>query len=100
MVLDFVSRRKFAMRFASLFSATAAATVLGSTANAKKQPNNEGVRKLNDDGKPADGTQFITPIVAHNGLIYVAGQGAHDEGPSSSWDIGKHTTIVLDKVKK
>lgn len=100
MVLDFVNRRKFAARFASLFSAATAVTLLGSPANAKKQAPSNEVRKLNDDGKPADGTQFITPIVAHNGVIYVAGQGAHDEGPASSWDIGKHTTTVLDKVKK
>ncbi len=55
---------------------------------------------MNDDGKPADGTQMITPIVAHDGLIYIAGQGAHDTGPSQSWDIGAHTTKVLNNVKK
>jgi 2-iminobutanoate/2-iminopropanoate deaminase len=54
---------------------------------------------MNDQGKAADGTQFITPIVAHNGLIYIAGIGAHDDSPKDSWDIGKHTTIVMDKIK-
>ncbi|HTM36629.1 MAG TPA: RidA family protein [Terriglobales bacterium] len=100
MILDSVTRRKFSTRFLSLFSAAGAATVLNNTASATPASQEEGVRKLNDQGKPADSTQFITPIVAHNGLIYVAGQGAHDEGPASSWDIGKHTTTVMEKVKK
>jgi 2-iminobutanoate/2-iminopropanoate deaminase len=60
----------------------------------------DGVRKLDSDGKPADGKQMITPIVLHNGLIYVAGQGAHDSGPAEQYDIGKHTKIVMDNVKK
>jgi len=58
------------------------------------------VRKLDSDGKPADPKQFITPIVIHNGLIYVAGQGAHDSGAAEQFEIGKHTTIVMDNVKK
>ena len=100
MILDSVSRRKFAGRFASLFSAMGAATLMGKAAAASPAPDNDDVRKLNDQGKPAEGTPFIMPIVAHGGLIYVAGQGAHDEGPAASWEIGKHTTIVMDKVKK
>lgn len=100
MILDSVSRRKFAGRFASLFSAMGAATLMGKSAAATPTPDNDEVHKLNDQGKPAEGTPFIMPIVAHNGLIYVAGQGAHDDGPAASWEIGKHTTIVMDKVKK
>jgi 2-iminobutanoate/2-iminopropanoate deaminase len=99
MILDSVSRRKFAGRFASLFSAMGAATLMGKLASATPAPDDE-VHKLNDQGKPAEGTPFIMPIVAHGGLIYVAGQGAHDEGPAASWEIGKHTTVVMDKVKK
>jgi 2-iminobutanoate/2-iminopropanoate deaminase len=99
MILDSVSRRKFAGRFASLFSAMGAATLMGKSASATPAPDDE-VHKLNDQGKPAEGTPFIMPIVAHGGLIYVAGQGAHDEGPAASWEIGKHTTVVMDKVKK
>ena len=100
MLLNSVTRRKFA-RFASLFSATGAAALLSSGASAKAQASHDSeVRKLKDDGTPADGSQFITPIVAHNGLIFMAGIGAHDEGPSSSWEIGKHTTTVMDKIKK
>jgi 2-iminobutanoate/2-iminopropanoate deaminase len=101
MVFDAVSRRNFAVRLAPLLSAFGAATLLSKTAGAKaKGSHSDDVVKLNDQGKPADGSQFITPIVAHNGLIYVAGQGAHDDGPPSSWEIGKHTTTVMDKVKK
>src|ERR1051326_1299098 len=99
MLLDSVTRRKFASRFASLFSAVGVSGVLTKTASARSGSHDE-VRKLNDEGKPADGTQFITPIVAHGGVIYVAGQGAHDQGPASSWDIGAHTKTVMDKVKK
>lgn len=101
MILDSVTRRKFATRFLSLFSVGSAATLLTNTAAAQTSASSEGgVRKFNEEGNPADANQFITPIVAHNGLIYVAGQGAHDEGPAASWDIGKHTTTVMDKVKK
>jgi 2-iminobutanoate/2-iminopropanoate deaminase len=101
MHLDSVTRRKFAGRFASLFSALGAGALLNKTASAKASAaHKDEVRKFKEDGTPADGTQFITPIVSHNGLIYIAGIGAHDEGPASSWDIGKHTTTVMDKIKK
>lgn len=98
-MFDSVSRRKFAGRFASLFSALGLAGLSAESAQARPASDPE-IRKLNDDGKPADGKQMISPIVAHNGLIYVAGQGAHDEGPAASWEIGAHTTTVLNKVKK
>jgi 2-iminobutanoate/2-iminopropanoate deaminase len=94
-----LTRRKFATTLAPVFSALGLATMASQSAEAKKNPDSE-VRKLNDEGKPADGTQFITPIVAHNGLIYIAGMGAHDDGPKESWEIGNHTTIVMDKIKK
>jgi len=95
------TRRKFAAAFATLLSGLGLSAALGKPAMAKKsaapQP---GVRKLNDKGEPADGTQFITPIVEHNGLIYIAGQGAHDSGPADSWKIDAHTTKVMDNIKK
>jgi 2-iminobutanoate/2-iminopropanoate deaminase len=65
-----------------------------------KAKQDKSVRKLNDDGKPADPKSFITPVIVHNGLIYVAGQGAHDPGSADQFEIGKHTTTVMDKVKK
>lgn len=92
------TRRKFAAKLGSLFSGLgfggAAAAAFGAdTAQAT------GVEKLNEDGKPAAGSPFIMPIVRHNGLIYVAGQGAHDDRPASQWDIASHTQKVMDKVK-
>jgi len=96
-----VTRRKFATGFAPVFSALGLASLLPNSVLAKTASSHSSeVSKLNDQGKPADGTQMITPIVAHNGLIYIAGQGAHDPGPAQSWDIGAHTTKVLDSVKK
>jgi len=64
--------------------------------------NTGGVQKLDGDGKPA-GKGFITPLIIHNGLIYIAGQGAHSRGNKS--DAGKtptiemHTQMVMDGVK-
>ncbi|HEV2698101.1 MAG TPA: RidA family protein [Terriglobales bacterium] len=101
MVSTSFTRRKFAATIAPVFSALGVSTLLGKSAEAKKAAKQTSeVRKLNDEGKPADGTQFITPIVEHNGLIYIAGQGAHDSGPADSWKIDAHTTKVLDNVKK
>jgi len=55
MIFDSVTRRKFATRFASLFSAAGAATLLTNTASAKASASPDGmVRKLNDEGKPAE----------------------------------------------
>jgi len=62
-----------------------------------------GVQKLDGNGKPSDGKGFITPLIVHNGLIYIAGQGAHSRGDKS--DAGKtptiemHTKMVMDGVK-
>lgn len=95
------TRRNLAAALAPVFSAFGLATLLGKPAEGKRNSAKDaGVRKLNDQGQPADGTQFITPIVEHNGLIYIAGQGAHDSGPAESWKIDAHTTTVMDKVKK
>ena len=96
-----LTRRNFANLFAPVFSALGVATVLSKSSSAKKNTQEEnGVRKLNDEGQPADGNQMITPIVIHNRLAYIAGVGAHDTGAVESWDIGAHTTKVLDNIKK
>ena len=60
-----------------------------------------GVRKLDYEAKPADPTSFITPLILHSNLIYIAGQGAHshDKGDFPT-DIETHTTKVMDNVKK
>ncbi|HKN33348.1 MAG TPA: RidA family protein [Terriglobales bacterium] len=92
------TRRIFTGRLAAAFSAVGlAAAALAGGAEAKATT---GVRKLDSDGKPADPKDFITPIVINNNLIYVAGQGAHDPGPAGQFEIGKHTAIVMDKVKR
>jgi 2-iminobutanoate/2-iminopropanoate deaminase len=95
------TRRNLVGRLTPALSAFGLASLLPKAAVAKSKIHEDtGVRKLNDEGKPADGTQFITPIVIHNGLAYIAGVGAHDSGPSESWEIGNHTTKVLDQIKK
>ncbi len=94
------TRRNFAGRLAALLSAAGlSGAALAPRAEAKAVPD-DSVRKLGDDGKPTDPKDFIAPIVLHNGLIYVAGQGAHDPGPAEQFEIGHHTTIVMDKIKK
>jgi 2-iminobutanoate/2-iminopropanoate deaminase len=58
----------------------------------------EDAEKLGEDGKPVTGTPFIMPVDRHNGLIYVAGQGAHANRPPAQWDISTHTQKVMDKI--
>jgi 2-iminobutanoate/2-iminopropanoate deaminase len=94
------TRRIFSAKLTAMLSA-AGLTFAGLAGRSEaKVKSDKSVRKLNDDGKPADPKSFITPVIVHNGLIYVAGQGAHDSGPAEQFDIAKHTTIVMDKVKK
>ena len=94
------TRRNFSGRLTAVLSA-AGLTFAGLAGKSEaKAKSNKGIRKLNDDGKPADPKSFITPVIVHNGLIYVAGQGAHDTVPAEQFEIGHHTTIVMDKIKK
>ncbi len=58
------------------------------------------VHKLDDDGKPASGKQMITSLIVHNGLIYIAGQGANDAGAVHGSDIETHTRKVMENVKR
>jgi 2-iminobutanoate/2-iminopropanoate deaminase len=97
------TRRNFGMRFASVLSALGiGSAVLGKTAFAEGggAAQDTGVQKLNYDGKPADGTQMITSLIVHNGLIYISGQGANDAGDVQGADIISHTTKVMNNVKK
>jgi 2-iminobutanoate/2-iminopropanoate deaminase len=97
------TRRAFAARFATVLSALGiTSTVLSSRGLAQSSPAAEenGIRKLNEDGKPGGEKQVIMPVVVHNGVIYVAGQGAHDSRDAKEWTIDSHTTMVMDKVKK
>src|SRR5881227_1535799 len=84
------NRRKFAGRLMSAFSALGiGSAILGKSAFG--QTSDSEVKKLNYEGKPADGTQMITSLIVHNGLIYISVQGA---------DIETHTTKVMNNVKK
>jgi 2-iminobutanoate/2-iminopropanoate deaminase len=96
-----VTRRNFATRLAPVFSAFGLAALLSKPSAAKASKNADmSVKKLDEEGKPNEGTSFIMPIVIHNGVAYIAGQGAHDTGAAESWEIGAHTTKVMDKIKK
>jgi 2-iminobutanoate/2-iminopropanoate deaminase len=96
------SRRTFALRFGSVLSAlglTAALRPTSGIAQSSAQDAN-AIRKLNSEGKPGGEKDVIMPVVIHNGLIYVSGQGAHDTRDQKEWTIESHTTMVMDKVKK
>ena len=43
---------------------------------------------------------MITSLIVHNGLIYISGQGANDEGSVRQNDIETHTRKVMENVKK
>lgn len=92
------NRRKLMGCLAAAASAVGAGTLMATSAQAKSH--DSGVHKLNRDGKPADGKQMITALITHNGLIYIAGQGANSNGPVGKDDIDSHTTRVLDNVKE
>src|ERR1039458_2992405 len=96
------TRRTFALRFGSLLSAlglTAAVLPTHGLAQSSTQDANT-VRKLNEDDKPGSDKNVIMPVIVHNGLIYVSGQGAHDSRDQKDWTIESHTTMVMDKIKK
>ena len=97
------TRRTFATRVASVLSALGVtATVLPNRALAQSAASKDAdeIRKLNSDGKPGSEKDAIMPIVIHRGVIYVAGQGAHDTRDPKDWTIESHTTMVMDKIKK
>jgi 2-iminobutanoate/2-iminopropanoate deaminase len=96
------TRRAFAARFASVLSALGVtAAVLPNRALAQGSTTQDGsIRKLGSDGKPGSEKDAIMPVVIHRGLIYVAGQGAHDSRDSKEWTIESHTSMVMDKIKK
>ena len=96
-----LNRRTFAARLASVLSTVGLASgALTTSALAQTSTSDSGVQKLNYDGKPADGTQMITSLIVHNGLIYISGQGANDAGDVQGADITSHTTKVINNVKK
>jgi 2-iminobutanoate/2-iminopropanoate deaminase len=97
------TRRTFAARCASVLSALGVtAAVFPNPALAQSSPaqSESGIRKLNSEGKPGSEKDIIMPLIVHNGLIYVSGQGAHDTRDSKEWTIESHTSMVMDKIKK
>jgi len=92
------NRRKLMGSLASILGAVGAGSLLDGRAAAKSQ--SAGVRKLGRDGKPSDRNDFITPLIIHNGVIYIAGQGANSNGPVGKDDIDSHVTKVMENVKE
>ena len=92
------NRRNFAARLASLFAGLGVAGALSSS-NAQAQTRT-GPQKLDYEGKPASGG-FITPLIINNGVIYVAGQGAHSHDATGTFamDIDTHTKKVMENIK-
>jgi enamine deaminase RidA (YjgF/YER057c/UK114 family) len=99
MLSNLTTRRGFAAKLAALLPSFGLAGLSAAPAGQGQG----GVQKLDGNGKPSDGKGFITPLIIHNGLIYIAGQGAHSRGDKS--DAGKtptiemHTKMVMDGVK-
>jgi 2-iminobutanoate/2-iminopropanoate deaminase len=97
-----VTRRNFGSTLAAFFSGLGFAGLASRTASAAPQPQAaaSGVTKLSYDGKPTDGKSFITPLIIHDGVIYIAGQGAHSHDSSTfDMDITLHTKKVMENVK-
>ena len=98
MFSNLTSRRSFAARLTSLFTGVGAVSLLSNSSPAAAQ-GPSGVQKLDYEGRTA-GTGFITPLVIHNGVIYIAGQGAHSHDSSEfPMDIETHTRRVMENVK-
>jgi 2-iminobutanoate/2-iminopropanoate deaminase len=97
--MSFLNRRNLMGRLAAMCSAVGAGSLMAQSAFGRNK-SDDSVRKLNRDGKPADGQQMITPLIVHNGLIYVAGQGANSNGPVGKDDIDSHVTKVMENVKQ
>src|SRR5216684_2062932 len=97
-----VTRRNFAARFVSALSAVGITGTLLSKRASAQTPAAQvgGIRKLNAEGKPGSEKDIIMPVIVHNGLIYVSGQGAHDKRDQKEWTIESHTIMVMDKIKK
>jgi 2-iminobutanoate/2-iminopropanoate deaminase len=91
------SRRGFAGRLAALIPGLGLGAAVSSAA--AQTPASSEVKKLGYDGKQA-GSGFITPLIIHGGVIYIAGQGAHShEEGNFPMDIDTHTKKVMENVK-
>ncbi len=101
MLSNLFTRRDFASRLATLFPGLGLAAAQPASAAAKSKEEKGEVKKLNWEGKPADPNSFITALITHNDVIYIAGQGAHshDTGETFPIDIENHTKHVMENVK-
>lgn len=98
------TRRGFAAKLAALLPGLGLAGMAASKTEAAAPADDKGgVVKLDDKGQPAKPQGFITPVIVHNGVVYIAGQGAHSRGDNS--DAGKtpttemHAKMVMENVK-
>src|SRR6266403_1746226 len=99
MFSNLFNRRAFAGRIAALLPGLGLAAAAMPSAAAAKDKEDTTVKKLNYEGKPAD-KGFITPLIIHKGVIYIAGQGAHSHDKSEfPMDIDNHTKHVMENVK-
>ena len=99
MFSNLFTRRAFAGRIATLLPGLGLAGAAIPSAAAAKDKEDHSVKKLNVDGKPAD-KGFITPLIIHNGVIYIAGIGAHSHNKADfPKDITNHTKSVMESVK-
>jgi 2-iminobutanoate/2-iminopropanoate deaminase len=101
MLSNLFTRRAFTHQLATFFSGLGFAAVASPSAEAQAKEDTGSVKKLDYEGKPASEKGFITPLITHNGVIYIAGQGAHshDKGETFPMDIDNHTRRVMESVK-
>jgi enamine deaminase RidA (YjgF/YER057c/UK114 family) len=101
MLSNVSTRRGFAARLAALLPGLGIAGLVSPTAGAAEDK--DTVKKLDYEGKPPKNPGFITPLIVYNGVIYIAGQGAHSRGDNSDAgktpDIEMHTRMVMENVK-
>lgn len=79
--------KKISLAMTGLFGVTA------SQAAATPTPSNEKI--LTGDVVYDQGAPLFSSAIVHNGLVYIAGKGAHFQG-----DITAHTKHVLDELQK
>ena len=101
MLSNLFTRRAFAGQLATFFSGLGLAALASPSAAAQAKEDTGGVKKLDYEGKPASEKGFITPLITHNRVLYIAGQGAHshDTGETFPMDIENHTKRVMESVK-
>jgi 2-iminobutanoate/2-iminopropanoate deaminase len=86
------NRRKFLAKS----SAVATAIALPSAAFAQTPATQKPVKRAHwPDGKAPGKTPLFSGITSFNGMVFIAGIGAHFEG-----DIKAHTKHVLDEIEK